>query len=220
MPAIIELKNVAKDYKKAKERVEALKNVSLTVEEGEFGAVMGPSGSGKSTLLNLIGGLDAPSSGAVWVLNRNLKNLTDDELSAFRNSALGFVFQFFHLQTYNTVLENVMVPFLFGGQTDMQAAKNVIEQIGLSHRWSHIPDELSGGEKQRVAIARALVKKPKILLADEPTGNLDRETSTNILELFQTLHKTQKLTIVLVTHDEQAAAFAERVVRMDKGELL
>jgi ABC-type lipoprotein export system ATPase subunit len=188
---------------------------------------MGPSGSGKSTLLQLIGGLDEPSSGEVLVMGHNLKTMSDDARAEFRNNHIGFVFQFFHLQSYYTVLENVMSPFLFEDSPAPQIstehyarAKEAIMRVGLSDRWNHIPDELSGGERQRAAIARAIVKNPKIILADEPTGNLDRVTGTAIMELFKTLQKESGVTIVLVTHDERSAGFAERILSLDKGTLL
>ena len=227
MPAIIECQNISKVYTHGHSAVTALSKSTLSIQKGEFVAVMGPSGSGMSTLLNLIGGLDEPSSGEILVMGKNLKTMNDDARAEFRNNHIGFVFQFFHLQSYYTVFENVMSPFLFEDSPVPQRsehhyarAKEAMVRVGLSDRWNHIPDELSGGERQRAAIARAIVKNPKIILADEPTGNLDRATGTAIMELFKTLQKECGVTIVLVTHDERSAQCAERVLMLDKGTLL
>jgi len=221
---MITCKNVNKEYRRGSEIVNALSSVNLEITEGEFIAVMGASGSGKTTLLNLVSGFDKPTSGEIKVMGKDLFALSDNLRSEFRNQHLGFVFQFFYLQSYNSLLENVLLPFLF--ETKKQTifeqyklARQAIQEVGLLERINHLPDELSGGERQRTAIARAIVKQPKILLLDEPTGNLDRTTSTQIMELFKNLHQNHKITIVLVTHDEQSAKYAQRTIKLDKGEI-
>ncbi len=201
----------------------ALRNVNLTIDEGSFDAIMGPSGSGKTTLIQLIAGLLTPTAGEVVVFGQNLRQLADKEISAFRNRTIGFVFQFFNLPSYYTALDNVALPLVFGGvdeHTRRERARELLRGFGLEERMTHKPDQLSGGEAQRVAIARALVNNPRIILADEPTGNLDRDTGTHVMELLQRINREWGVTVLLVTHDEKAAAFAQRIIRIEKGELV
>jgi putative ABC transport system ATP-binding protein len=220
---VIELHNVAVEYRLGQERVEALRGVNLTIGAGSFDAIMGPSGSGKTTLIQLIGGLLTPTAGEVVVSGQNLRQLDDREISEFRNRAIGFVFQFFNLPSYYTALDNVALPLVFAGigeGTRRERARALLGEFGLADRLAHKPDQLSGGEAQRVAIARALINTPKIILADEPTGNLDRETGGRVLELLQRINRERGVTVLMVTHDEKAAAFAQRVIRIEKGQLV
>ncbi len=216
---MIALTNVTKVFAGRGHPVTALKGVSLTVRRGEFIAVVGPSGSGKSTLLQILGCLDTPSSGTYELDGVSVGGLDDDALSHLRNQKLGFVFQGFNLVPRTTALENVEVPMLYGVAPPSRArAEAVLEQVGLARRGDHFPTELSGGEQQRVAIARALVNQPSLLIADEPTGNLDSATGDQILTLLVDLHRTG-LTIVLVTHDSAIARRAERTVTLTDGHL-
>jgi putative ABC transport system ATP-binding protein len=220
---VIELHNVAVEYRLGQERVEALRGVNLTIGAGSFDAIMGPSGSGKTTLIQLIGGLLTPTAGEVVVSGQNLHQLDDREISEFRNRAIGFVFQFFNLPSYYTALDNVALPLVFAGVSESarrERARALLGEFGLADRLAHKPDQLSGGEAQRVAIARALINNPKIILADEPTGNLDRETGGRVLELLQRINRERGVTVLMVTHDEKAAAFAQRVIRIEKGQLV
>ncbi len=217
---IIELKSVYKKYGRGNQEVVVLRNVNLDIYAGEIVALVGPSGSGKSTLLNLIGGLDKPDAGEVIVDGCNLGLLNDHELSIFRNQTVGFVFQFFYLQPYLQALENVEIPLIFRGESRsrrLQKAREVLNHVGLSDRATHLPSQLSGGQMQRVAIARALVNDPKIILADEPTGNLDTNTGTEIISLLQTINKNLHTTIVIVTHDPTVASQAHRIIRISDG---
>jgi len=219
---VIRLDNVSVEYRLKSERVQALRNVNLDLQEGSFVAIMGPSGSGKTTLIQTIAGLLTPTAGEVVVSGRNLHQLNDRAISSFRNHTIGFVFQFFNLPNYYTALDNVALPLVFAGVPERDRrmrARALLDEFGLGDRAAHKPDQLSGGEAQRVAIARALVNNPRIILADEPTGNLDRETGTSVMELLQSINRTRSMTVLLVTHDEKAAAFAERVIRIEKGEL-
>ncbi len=219
---MIHLENVSVEYRLRSERIQALHRVKLNIPEGSFVAIMGPSGSGKTTLIQLIAGLLTPTDGQVIVSGENLRQLDDHKMSAFRNRTIGFVFQFFNLPSYYTALDNVAMPLVFAGvdeRTRRVRARTLLEEFGLGERVMHKPDQLSGGEAQRVAIARALVNNPKIILADEPTGNLDRETGTHVMELLQAVNRQRGVTVMMVTHDEKAAAFAQRAIRIEKGEL-
>lgn len=216
MSDFIELKDVTKDY----ETAHALRGVDLTVQRGQWCSVMGPSGSGKSTLLNLIGGLDSPTRGTVKVDGTAIGGMSENELARFRRDNVGFVFQQPHLISYLDGVENVMLSQYFHSMTDRAEAEDALKRVGLGERLGHLPSELSGGEQQRVCIARALINSPRILLADEPTGNLDRENSVLILELLKALHSEEHFTIVLVTHDLFVSGWAERVLSMQDGRII
>jgi putative ABC transport system ATP-binding protein len=219
---MIRLENISVEYRLKNERVLALRNVTLRLREGSFEAIMGPSGSGKTTLIQLIAGLLTPTTGEVIVSGENLGQLSDEKISAFRNRTIGFVFQFFNLPNYYNAVDNVALPLVFAGvdeKTRRVRARTLLAEFGLAERLDHKPDQLSGGEAQRVAIARALITNPKIILADEPTGNLDRETGTHVMSLLQRINQERGVTVLMVTHDEKAAAFAQRVIRIEKGEL-
>jgi putative ABC transport system ATP-binding protein len=218
--AILEARDIRKSYSRGHQAVDALKGVSLSVERGQFVSIMGPSGSGKSTLLHIIGGLDRPSSGQVVLSGQGIETFSDDELSAFRRRRLGFIFQFFNLLPTLTAIENVGLPLLLDGKsmTDVAPkATELLKMMGLGHRLDHRPDQLSGGEMQRVAIARALVTDPLLILADEPTGNLDTKTGTSVLELLAQMAKERNHTILMVTHDPRAASFGHRLVTLRDG---
>ncbi len=218
-PAVVELKNLQRHYFMGTNVVKALDGVDLTIRQGEYWAIMGPSGSGKSTLLNLLGCLDRPSAGEYWLGGKNVAQLSDDELSETRGKDLGFVFQSFHLIPQLTILENVEVPLFYQGvpiQESRERARALLEKVGLGDRLDHRSTELSGGQQQRVAVARALVNDPLVLLADEPTGNLDSKTSEEILALFEELHQ-QGRTLILVTHDPSIADHATSVLRVKDG---
>lgn len=198
-----------------------LKNINLTIEKGEYIALMGPSGSGKSTLMNILGCLDTATSGTYILNENNVSSLSDNKLSEIRNKEIGFVFQTFNLLPRLTALDNVAMPLIYAGipnKKRLELAKTALENVGLSDRMHHRPNELSGGQRQRVAVARALVNNPSILLADEPTGNLDTQTSLEIMQLFEELHQKGN-TIILVTHEEDIALHAKRVVRMRDGQI-
>ncbi len=221
MQKIIELKNIAKAYKIGTEVIHALRSVSLDIYKNEFVALMGPSGSGKSTLMNVLGCLDSPSSGEYILNGKSVAKMLDNELAEIRNKEIGFVFQSFNLLPRSTSLDNVMLPLVYAGfskENRIKRAKEVMEQVGLGERIMHKPNELSGGQRQRVAIARALVNNPAIILADEPTGNLDSKTSVEIMALLEDIHK-QGNTIILVTHEEDIAQHAHRIVRLKDGEV-
>jgi len=216
---LISTQNLEKKYQVGSETVFALKGINLSVKKGEFLSIMGPSGSGKTTLMNIIGCLDSPSSGSYMLNNKTVSDLSDDELAKIRNSEIGFVFQSFHLLARNTALDNVMLPLKYAGKQKAEAitlAKDVLEQVGLSDRYSHSPSELSGGQQQRVAIARALVNKPSILFADEPTGNLDSKTGSEIMKLFKKLNEEGQ-TIILITHEDEIAKKSKRVITIMDG---
>lgn len=217
---LLEAKTLRKTYTRGHQEVEALKGVSLQVERGQFVSIMGPSGSGKSTLLHLIGGLDRPSGGEVRLSGEPIQDLSDHDLSAFRRRKLGFIFQFFNLLPTLTALENVALPRLLDGEamkTVEPKAKELLEMMGLSSRMDHRPDQLSGGEMQRVAIARALVTDPLLILADEPTGNLDSKTGESVLSLLSSMAREKGHTILMVTHDSNAASFGTRLVKLRDG---
>jgi putative ABC transport system ATP-binding protein len=219
---MIELQSVTRTYKMGYEEIRALDGVSLKVAEGEFVAVVGPSGSGKSTLLHVIGGLDTPTAGKVTVNGQDLSRASDRQLSAYRNAQVGFVFQSFNLQPTYTALENVALPLVFARaprKEQLARAQQALEAVGLAGRVRHKPTELSGGERQRVSIARALVNDPRLLLADEPTGNLDTATGTAIVELLAQLNHERGLTVLVVTHDPDVAAFADRRIMLRDGRI-
>jgi len=220
--AIINLENITKIYQTKEVETVALDNVGLEVEEGEFISVMGPSGCGKSTLLNIMGLLDGPNDGKVVINGVETNKMKDGELAEFRNKMLGFVFQSFHLINSLNVLDNVELPLLYrksGEKNRREMAKEVLSNVGLSHRMKHFPSQLSGGQCQRVAIARAIIGKPKIILADEPTGNLDSKMGEEIMNILHDLNK-QGTTIVMVTHDEHIAKETQRIVRFFDGRRL
>ena len=222
MSNIVSLRNVVKGYVRGKQRVEVLHGVDLEVAAGEFLALMGPSGSGKTTVLNLIGGLDSPDKGEVVVCGERLDQLSSGKLAKWRARNVGFIFQFYNLLPVLTAERNVEIPLLLTKLSAKERRRNVqaaLELVGLSDRAKHKPAELSGGQQQRVAIARALVSDPKILVCDEPTGDLDRETSESILDLLQLLNREHGKTVVMVTHDPRAAEYASRQLHVDKGRL-
>jgi putative ABC transport system ATP-binding protein len=218
---LIETRDLWKTYVMGDEEIHALKGVSISIERGEYVAIMGPSGSGKSTLMNLIGCLDTPSKGTYLLNNKEVSLMNDNELARIRNEEIGFVFQTFNLLPRATALHNVELPLVYAGmgKTERLAqAKAAIEKVELTHRMTHKPNELSGGQRQRVAIARALVNNPSILLADEPTGNLDSKTGVEIMALFARLHQGGN-TIILVTHEPDIAAYAHRVIAIRDGQV-
>ncbi|MCC7196675.1 ABC transporter ATP-binding protein [Candidatus Peregrinibacteria bacterium] len=221
---MIEIKDVSKIYHVGNEEIEALSGVSLSIKEGEFVAIVGPSGSGKSTLLHLIAGLDKPSYGEVVVQKKNLALTPDSVLSKYRNRTIGFIFQEFHLLQHLSILENVKVPLMFASHEEkashQKKATELLEDLHLGDRLNHRPNEISGGQKQRVAIARALINAPKIILADEPTGNLDSVTGKAIIDLLKKVHKQKKLTLIIVTHDKEIAKAAQRVIEIKDGKLV
>ena len=218
---ILNLQNIYKDYYQEKMVVPVLKDINLTVEEGEYVAIMGPSGSGKTTLMNIIGCLDLPTQGSYELAGQDVLKLKDKELSDLRLSSIGFVFQSFHLMPRETALENVSLPLSYTGAKKAERrerATKALERVGLGDRLDFRPTQLSGGQKQRVAIARAMVNNPKILLADEPTGALDQKSGEQIMELFSKLNE-EGVTIVMITHDANVAAKAKRIVRIIDGEI-
>ena len=219
---LVVLQDVSRTYQKGKERVEVLHKLDLTIEEGDFLALMGPSGSGKTTLLNLLGGLDKPTSGSVVIGGEPLHTMSSSALSRWRARHVGFIFQFYNLLPVLTAQKNVELPLLLtnlGGKERAQRAATALSIVGLEDRAKHYPRELSGGQEQRVAIARAIVSDPTLLLCDEPTGDLDRETADEILNLLQALNQEHGKTIIMVTHDAKAAEYAKHTMHMDKGTL-
>jgi putative ABC transport system ATP-binding protein len=220
---MIEVKDIVKVYRRGTNEVRALDAVSLSVPKGQFLSIMGSSGSGKSTLLNLMGALDIPSTGSITIDGQQVSRMPDAELSAFRRRRLGFIFQFFNLLPTLTALENAILPELLSGKRRDELetrAKALLEQVGLRGRWTHYPDELSGGEMQRVAVARALLSEPALLLADEPTGNLDSRTGAEVLRLIREATRARNLTVVMVTHDPRAAEVGDRLVRLADGRII
>lgn len=218
---IIHLESIVKNYKVGTQVVRALRAVSLDIYRGEYVAIMGASGSGKSTLMNVIGCLDTPTSGKYILNGRDASRLSDDQLAEIRNSEIGFVFQVFNLLPRNTALENVMLPLVYSGirkNERKRRAEETLSDVGLTDRMLHRPNELSGGQRQRVAIARALVNKPSLLLADEPTGNLDSKISEEIMKLFADIHRKGN-TLVMVTHEEDIARHAHRIIKLKDGEI-
>lgn len=221
MENIIELKKIVRNFPLGNQVVKVLKGIDLEIKRNEYTALMGPSGSGKSTLMNLLGCLDTPTSGEYWLNGQNVSQLVDNELAEIRNREIGFVFQTFNLLPRSTALENVMLPLIYAGFSSKdrkERAEEVLTQVGLQDRMDHRPNQLSGGQRQRVAVARALVNKPSIILADEPTGNLDTKTSVEIMALFSEI-QSQGNTVILVTHEEDIAAHAKRVIRLRDGEI-
>lgn len=221
---VLEAQALSKTFNEGLQAVDVLKKVSLTINRGEFVAIVGSSGSGKSTLLHILGGLDVPSSGSVTILGQPLSALNETKRGELRNKHLGFVYQFHHLLAEFTALENVCMPLLLRQSCSVKeaetAATDLLTKVGLAHRLQHKPAELSGGERQRVALARALVTKPDVVLADEPTGNLDHETATEIQQLLQTLKQELGMSLIIVTHDRELAQSADRILTMQSGELM
>jgi putative ABC transport system ATP-binding protein len=219
---MIELTTITKSYKVGVETLDVLKDINLTIHNGEFVAIMGPSGSGKSTLMNVIGCLDNPTSGTYLLSNEDISIYKDEELAKVRNLSIGFVFQQFQLLPRLSALKNVELPMIYAGlgrKEREERAKHALEKVGLSDRVNHLPNELSGGQKQRVAIARSIVNDPKIILADEPTGALDSKTSISIMEQFTELNK-EGTTVILVTHEQEVADYAKRIITVRDGSIL
>src|SRR5512147_1119760 len=215
---MIEIEQVTKVYQMGETEVRALNGISLKIDDGEWAAITGPSGSGKSTLMAILGCLDSPTSGSYRLDGLDVAQMRDDQLAAVRNQKIGFVFQQFNLLARTSALENVELPLLYSSQNHRRdRAKAALEAVGLKDRMDHRPNELSGGQQQRVAIARALVTEPSILLADEPTGNLDSKTGKEIMTLFSDLHRTRGITVIFVTHDPAIAANAQRVIHIKDG---
>ncbi|MDU6340786.1 MAG: ABC transporter ATP-binding protein [Clostridium sp.] len=218
--ALIEVKNLCKVYGSGEAKVEALKDINLEIEQGEFVAIVGPSGSGKSTLLHLLGGVDKPTSGEVIIKGESIYNLKEKALSVLRRRKIGFVFQFFNLIPVLTAEENIEMPVLLdGGKIDKEYLDELLKLLGLENRRKHHPSELSGGQQQRVSIGRALANKPAVILADEPTGNLDSKNSKEILELLKYSAKKYKQTLILITHDINIAKAADRVITIEDGKI-
>lgn len=220
MSAVIETQNLKKKYRMGELDVSALNGVNLRVEAGEFMSIMGASGSGKTTLLNLIGALDRPTEGKVFIKDNDIAGLDDNELAELRNREIGFVFQFFNLMARMSALKNVEMPMAFAGvpqEKRKERATELLEEVGLADRLHHRPTELSGGEQQRVAIARALVNDPSVVLCDEPTGNVDTETGKEIIEILRRMNREQRQTFVIVTHDPLVGGSVDRVARMQDG---
>lgn len=216
---LIKIRQIVRNFELGHETVYVLKGIDLEINKGEYVALMGPSGSGKSTLMNILGCLDTPTSGTYILNNKDVSQMDDDELAEIRNKEIGFVFQTFNLLPRTTALNNVALPMIYAGYSKTERAERaaqVLTQVNLADRMDHQPNQLSGGQRQRVAIARALVNKPSIILADEPTGNLDSKTSVEIMKLFGEIH-AQGNTVILVTHEEEIAAYANRVIRLRDG---
>jgi putative ABC transport system ATP-binding protein len=216
---LIKITNLKRDFILGSETIYVLKGIDLEINKGEYVALMGPSGSGKSTLMNLLGCLDTPTSGSYILNGKDVSKMHDDELAEIRNKEIGFVFQTFNLMPRTTALDNVALPMVYAGYSKTERnerANEVLKQVNLAYRMDHKPNELSGGQRQRVAIARALVNKPSIILADEPTGNLDSKTSEEIMGLFNEIHNNGN-TVILVTHEEEIAAYAHRIIRLRDG---
>jgi putative ABC transport system ATP-binding protein len=219
METLISLKEITRDFPLGGQTVKVLKGIDLKIEKNEYVALMGPSGSGKSTLMNLLGCLDTPTSGEYWLNGKDVSKMSDNHLAEVRNTEIGFVFQTFNLLPRSTALENVSLPMVYAGKSNSERvsrATSVLEQVGLSDRMDHRPNQLSGGQRQRVAVARALVNKPSIILADEPTGNLDSKTSVEIMNLFKEIHALGN-TVIVVTHEEEIAQHAKRIIRLRDG---
>lgn len=218
--ALLEITDVARSYKDGQVSVQALKGVTISIEDGEFVSIMGPSGSGKSTLMNIIGCLDKPTAGTYSLANQQVQKMNDWQLANIRNEFMGFVFQQFHLISKLNALENVELPLIYQGvigKERKQRAKEALEAVGLGERIKHMPSQLSGGEQQRVAIARAIVSNPRLILADEPTGALDSKASKNIMEIFQELNRERQITIVQVTHERNIGEYGKRIYHLKDG---
>ncbi len=221
MSALVEIKDVCKVYNPGENEVRALDHVSLTINEQEFVAIIGHSGSGKSTLMNMLGCLDVPTSGEYWLHGQDVSALTDDELSDIRNREIGFIFQGFNLIPNLTALENVELPLIYRGvarSTREELSREALKKVGLEHRMDHKPSEMSGGQQQRVAIARAIAQAPPVILADEPTGNLDSNSTKEIMDILKGLHSEGR-TVILITHDNEIAAQAKRVIKIRDGKV-
>ncbi|QOT01024.1 ABC transporter ATP-binding protein [Brevibacterium sp. JNUCC-42] len=218
---IVRMENVVKSYGEGNNRVDALKGVHLSIQQGEFVSIVGVSGSGKSTLLHILGGLDRPSSGQVLIGDNNIYDYTDDELSRFRRRKVGFIFQFFNLIPVLNVQENIALPTLLDDEPiDMTYLNEIIEILGLHERKNHLPSELSGGQQQRVSIGRALINRPHLILADEPTGNLDTRNTKEVMDLLRLTAKKYNQTIVLITHDLTIASASDRVITIEDGKII
>jgi putative ABC transport system ATP-binding protein len=223
MSALVEIRSLSKIYERGKQKIEVLHHVQLDIEKGDFMALMGPSGSGKTTLLNLIGGLDAPTDGSIMVGGQRIDRLSEGALAKWRASNVGFVFQFYNLLPMLSARKNVELPLLLTRLSAAQRKRNAavaLELVGLTDRAAHKPGELSGGQQQRVAIARAIVSDPTLLVCDEPTGDLDRQSAADVLTLLQQLNRDHGKTIIMVTHDPKAAEFAKHTLQLDKGSLV
>lgn len=223
METIIEIKNICKSFGEKDNRTQVLKNVSLCVNKGEFISLMGASGSGKSTLLYLIGGLDSPDSGEIFLGGKNLAGMKDRELSMIRRSSMGFVFQFFNLVQNLSVEDNIMLPLIMDGRNPKKYADKlteILDIVGLSDKRKSFPNQLSGGQQQRCAIARSVIYEPEILLADEPTGNLDSKSGNEIMALFSKLGREKGITILMVTHSEESASYADRIITLSDGQII
>ena len=219
--ALCRMHDIAKDYELGSQRIEVLRGISLDIVEGELAAIIGASGSGKTTLMNLIGCLDTPTTGRYFLDGREVSNLSDDELSHIRNTHIGFVFQSFYLIPYATVMENVLLPTFYAEHRNGDEegrALHLLEMVGLTERKNFRPNQLSGGEQQRVAIARALINSPKLVLADEPTGQLDSKTAQGIMEILSRMNQ-EGHTVILITHDTSIAAYAQRIIRLVDGSI-
>jgi len=221
MEAIIKLENIVRNFPLGNEVIKVLKGITLEIHKGEYVALMGPSGSGKSTLMNLLGCLDTPTAGTYVLNGTDVSHLSDNQLAEIRNKEIGFVFQTFNLLPRSTALDNVALPMVYAGKPESERvsrAKEILGEVGLSDRMDHKPNQLSGGQRQRVAVGRALVNNPSIILADEPTGNLDSKTSVEIMALFDEIHSKGN-TVILVTHEEDIAKHAHRIIRLKDGEI-
>ena len=218
---ILEVKNLSKIYGKDETKVVALDNVSFSVKQGEFVAIIGPSGSGKSTLLHILGGVDVPTKGSVIINGTDISTLDETNLAIFRRRQIGLIYQFYNLIPILTVEENLTLPLLLDGRKpDQKQIEMLVEKLGLENRLKHLPNELSGGQQQRVSIGRALLNSPALLLADEPTGNLDSENSKEIIKLLRQFNKENKQTVIIITHDERIALSADRVIEINDGKIL
>jgi putative ABC transport system ATP-binding protein len=223
MGTLVEIRNLSKIYERGRQKIEVLHHVELAIEQGDFMALMGPSGSGKTTLLNLIGGLDTPTDGSITVAGKRIDRLSEGALAKWRASNVGFVFQFYNLLPMLSARKNVELPLLLTRLSAAQRKRNAavaLELVGLADRAAHKPSELSGGQQQRVAIARAIVSDPTLLVCDEPTGDLDRQSAAEVLTLLQELNRDHGKTIIMVTHDPKAAEFARHTLQLDKGSLV
>lgn len=219
METLIKLRKITRDFQLGSQTVKVLKGIDLDINKNEYVALMGPSGSGKSTLMNLLGCLDTPTGGEYWLNGKDVSKMSDNDLAEVRNTEIGFVFQTFNLLPRSTALENVSLPMVYAGKANSERtarATQVLTEVGLADRMDHRPNQLSGGQRQRVAVARALVNKPSIILADEPTGNLDSKTSVEIMNLFKDIHALGN-TVILVTHEEEIAQHAKRIIRLRDG---
>lgn len=217
---ILDVKNLSKVYGKGDTMVKALDNVSFSVEQGEFIAIIGPSGSGKSTLMHILGGVDTPTSGNVIINNTDISTLDETALAVFRRRQIGLIYQFYNLIPILTVEENLTLPLLLDGRKpDKKQIDDLIDRLGLSHRLTHLPNQLSGGQQQRVSIGRALANNPALMLADEPTGNLDSENSKEIISLLRHFNKEYKQTVIIITHDDKIALSADRIIAIEDGKI-